>query len=362
MRQGAEGRVGHRLRIMMRPPVTPRIEDTDELADRLSDPSEHAIRALTALPGDILILGVAGKMGPTLAVMARRAAVRAGTPRRIIGVARFSDTALQPRLEARGVETIRCDLLDARAVARLPDAPLVVYMAGRKFGSTGQEPLTWAMNAAVPVLIAERYAGSRIAAFSTGNVYGLVAAAAGGSRETDGPRPVGEYAMSCLARERLFQHYAHASSTPTAILRLNYATEMRYGLLVDLGQRILRAEPIDLTMGFVNVIWQGDANAMTLRAFDHLASPPSVFNVTGPEVLAVRRVAERFGERFGRPVNFQGVEAPDALLSDASLALRLFGPPRVGADRLIDLTADWLLRDGATLGKPTHFEARDGRF
>jgi len=238
----------------------------------------------------------------------------------------------------------------------------VVYMAGRKFGSTGQERLTWAMNAAVPVLVAERYKGSRIAAFSTGNVYGLVAAATGGSRETDLPRPVGEYAMSCLARERLFQHYADASSTPTSILRLNYATEMRYGLLVDLAQRIMHGEPIDLTMGFVNVIWQGDANAMALASLAAASVPARLVNLAGPGPLRVRDVATALAAQLERPVQFTGSEAADALLSNGADGWSLLGPPRVDLDQLVAWTADWLRRGGPTLDKPTHFESRDGRF
>jgi nucleoside-diphosphate-sugar epimerase len=344
-------------------PVTARmIQDTDELDDLLSEPSEHAVAALTQLPGDIAILGVAGKMGPTLARMARRAADRAASPRRVIGVARFSDSSLHSWLERCGVETVRCDLLDARAVARLPDAPLVVYMAGRKFGSTGHEPLTWAMNAAVPVLVAERYAGSRIAAFSTGNVYGLVPATSRGSRESDLPRPVGEYAMSCLARERLFQHYAEAAATPTAILRLNYATEMRYGLLVDLAQRIVRGEEIDLTMGFVNVIWQGDANAMALAALALASTPARIVNLAGPGPLRVRDLATALAAALSVPVRFSGTEAPDALLSDGANGWSALGPPRVGLDQLVAWTADWVRRGGDSLDKPTHFESRDGRF
>jgi nucleoside-diphosphate-sugar epimerase len=339
------------------------IRDVDHLDDLLSKPTTGVIDTFARLDGDLIILGVAGKMGPTLAWMARRAFDASGHgDRRVIGVARFSAPGSESWLRDRGIETIRSDLLDTDALARLPEVPNVVSMFAMKFGATGQEARTWAMNAFLPGMVAERYRRSRIVAFSTGNVYGLEPVGGGGSRETDPPRPVGEYGMSCLGRERILEHQSRTLGIPMALIRLNYAVEMRYGVLVDLGRKVLAGEPIDLAMGHFNAIWQGDANAMTLRAFDHLASPPSVFNVTGPEVLAVRRVAERFGERFGRPVEFRGTEAPDALLSDASQALRLFGPPRVDADRLIDLTADWLLRDGPTLGKPTHFEARDGRF
>ena len=339
------------------------IRDVDHLDDLLSTPTPGVVDAFARLDGDLIVLGVAGKMGPTLAWMARRAFDAAGrSDRRVLGVARFSEPGRESWLLDRGIEPIRSDLLEPDALGRLPEVANVVSMFAMKFGATGQEARTWAMNAFLPGLVAARFRRSKIVAFSTGNVYGLEPVGRGGSRESDPPRPVGEYGMSCLGRERILEHQSRTLGIPMAVIRLNYAVEMRYGVLVDLGRRVLAGEPIDLTMGHFNAIWQGDANASALCAFDHLASPPAVFNVTGPEVLAVRRTAERFAERFGRPVEFRGTEAPDALLSDASLALRLFGPPRVDADRLIDLTADWLLRGGPILGKPTRFEARDGRF
>jgi nucleoside-diphosphate-sugar epimerase len=339
------------------------IRDVDHLDDLLSSPTPGVVDAFSRLDGDLIILGVAGKMGPTLAWMARRAFDASGRcDRRVLGVARFSEPGCESWLRDRGIEPIRCDLLDPDALERLPEVPNVVSMFAMKFGATGQEARTWAMNAFLPGLVAGRYRRSRIVAFSTGNVYGLEPVRGGGSREADPPRPVGEYGMSCLGRERVLEHQSRTLGIPMALIRLNYAVEMRYGVLVDLGRRVLEGEPIDLSMGHFNVIWQGDANAAALLAFDHLASPPAVLNVTGPEILGVRRTAERFGEWFRRPVEFRGTEAPDALLSDASLALRLFGSPRIDADRLIDLTADWLLRGGPILGKPTHFEARDGRF
>jgi nucleoside-diphosphate-sugar epimerase len=235
-------------------------------------------------------------------------------------------------------------------------------MTGMKFGATGQEALTWAMNSYLPGMIALRYRQSRIVAFSTGNVYGLSPVALGGSVESDPPAPVGEYAMSCLGRERIFEHFSRTLGIPTALLRLNYACELRYGVLVDLAQRVLAGEPVDLGMGQLNAIWQADANATALCAFGHVASPPFVLNVAGPETLSVRRVAEEFGRLLGRPVCFQGSEAVDALLSNGQLGHRLFGYPRVAAGQLIRWIADWLRRGGPTLGKPTHFEVRDGRF
>jgi nucleoside-diphosphate-sugar epimerase len=338
------------------------IRDLAHLDELLSEPDDAVIEAMGLLRGDILVLGVAGKMGPTLARMARRASEAAGVRRRVIGAARFTDEGTDSALREHGVETVRCDLLDPDSLSLLPDAPNVVFLAGMKFGSTGREAQTWAINTHLPGLVARRFAGSRIVALSTGNVYGLTPIDRGGSKETDVPSPRGEYAMSCLGRERIFEHYSNSSGTPTALIRLNYATEMRYGVLVDLGRKVMAGEPIDLSMGYFNAIWQGDASAMILRAMGHAARPPLTLNVSGPETLSVRRVAERFGEIFGRPATFQGEESPEALLSDSSRALELFGPPRIDADRVIGWTADWLLRGGWTSGKPTRFEVRDGRF
>lgn len=332
-----------------------------ELDEWLSEPTPEVVAAVGRLRGDIVILGVAGKMGPSLARMARRAADAAGGGRRVIGVARFSAGG-EDELRAHGVETVRCDLLDEDAVARLPDAPNVVYMAGMKFGATGNEAATWAMNSYLPGVICRKYRHSRMVVFSTGNVYGLVPVGSGGSREADPPRPVGEYAMSCLGRERVVEHFSRALGMPAAVFRLNYACDLRYGVLVDLARQVFSGEPIDLAMGYFNTIWQGDANAMALRAFDHAAAPPWVVNVTGPEVLSVRRVGERFGELFGRPVRFTGSEATTALLADARPGLERLGPPRVPAERLIEWVADWVAGGGRSLGKPTKFESRDGTF
>ena len=338
------------------------IADDDQLDDLLSAPTPDAIDTMRALQGDVVVLGVAGKMGPTLARMVRRASEAAGTSRRVIGVSRFSEEGQEAALQAHGVETVRCDLLDEGAVAALPDAPLVIYMAGRKFGSSGLESLTWAMNTYLPAVIARRYAGSRIAAFSTGNVYGLARAGHGGSREADAPAPVGEYAMSCLGRERMFEHMSRTHGTPVAILRLNYATEMRYGLLVDLARKVYAGEVVDLTMGYANVIWQGDANGMAIASLRHAASPPYIVNIAGREELSVRRVCEGLATRLGRSVRFTGTEAPDAILSNGARGWADLGAPQVTLDQLLDWTADWVARGGGSLGKPTHFESRDGRF
>ena len=333
----------------------------DELETVLSEPTPAVVAALGRLSGDIVILGVAGKMGPTLARMARRASDAAGVARRIIGVARFS-SGNEATLQANGIETLRCDLLDEDAVAQLPDAPNVIFMTGTKFGTTGNEASTWAMNSFLPGLICRRYRRSRIVALSTGNVYGLTAVEDKGSREADRCQPVGEYAMSCLGRERLFEHFGRSLGIPTAIIRLNYACELRYGVLVDLAQRVLAEEPIDLGMGFFNTLWQGDANAMVLRAFDVACVPPCVVNVTGPEQLSTRSVGELLGRRMNRPVRFIGTESDKALLSDARRGLELLGPPRVSAAQMIEWIADWVALGNRTFGKPTHYESREGDF
>ena len=338
-----------------------RIEDAAHLDDLLSEPTPRVVETLSRVDGDIVVLGAGGKMGPTLARMARRGADLAGGQRRVIAVSRFT-TADRAQFEAHGVETRACDLLDPGAVARLPDAANVIFMAGRKFGSTGAESLTWAMNCYLPSLVARRYSSSRTVAFSTGNVYGLTLAGRGGSRETDTPAPVGEYAMSCLGRERMFEHFSRTASTPVVLLRLNYAVEMRYGVLVDLASRILADKPIDVAMGYVNVIWQGDANAMAIAALDHAVSPAAVINIAGAEELSVRSLAGQLASRLGREAAIVGREAPDALLSDGALGRARLGAPRVAVERLLDWTADWQLRGGATSGKPTHFASRDGRF
>jgi nucleoside-diphosphate-sugar epimerase len=338
------------------------IRDVAQLEELLSAPSEAVIHALGGLDGDIVVLGVGGKMGPTLAAMAKRASVAAGNKRRVIGVARFSSPNLERHLQGWGIETLRCDLLDRKALARLPDAANVVYMAGMKFGSTGNESLTWAMNSFLPGLVSERYANSRIVAFSTGNVYGLSPVSCGGSREEDAPNPVGEYAMSCLGRERIFEHFSRTEHTKMSILRLNYACELRYGVLLDIAQRVHAGHAVPLSMGYLNALWQGDANAMSLQALSCVSEPPNVINLAGPELLSVRRVAEEFGDRLSKPVRFEGEESEDALLSNGEKAHRLFGRPRVAAPQLIAWIADWVSRGGETLAKPTHFENRAGRF
>jgi nucleoside-diphosphate-sugar epimerase len=332
-----------------------------ELEGALSEPTPRVVEALARHPGDIIFLGAAGKMGPTLARMARRASDAAGTRRRVIAASRFSEGG-EEAFTAHGVEAIRCDLLNEGEVKRLPDAPNVVHMAGRKFGSTGDGGATWAVNCYLPALVCQRYAASRIVAFSTGNVYPFTRPDSGGPTEETPLAPVGEYAMSALGRERMFDYFSRALGTPVAIIRLNYAVDLRYGLLVDLARQVKAGDPVDLAMGHFNAIWQGDANAMALRAFDHCAVPPRAFNVTGPDVLSVRQVCQRFGERFGVTPRFVGTEADTALLSNAAAGIAALGPPRIPSEALIDRVADWLLRGGRLLAKPTHFESRDGKF
>ena len=339
-----------------------RIESVEQLEELLSEPTPSVIDALGRFDGDLLILGVGGKMGPTLARMARRAFDNAGVRRQVIGVSRFSSGDLEKSLERQGINTIRCDMLDDSQLEALPSCRNVIFMAGMKFGSTGQEALTWAMNCFLPGQVARRFRDSRIVAFSTGNVYGLSQVSLGGSVECDLLRPVGEYAQSCVGRERMLEYHSRTLGIPMSILRLNYATELRYGVLVDLAQRVHAGEPIDLAMGHFNALWQADANAMALQAFGHVASPPFVVNLAGPELLSVRRVSEQFGSVLGKIVTFRGDESSDALLGNGQLGHRLFGYPRVGVQQMMQWIADWIAGGGPTLGKPTHFENREGSF
>ena len=330
-----------------------------ELEEVLSRPAPSLAAALGNAPGDLVVLGAGGKMGPSLARMAKRA----DTARRVIAVSRWADAAAAGALERDGIEIARADLLDPRQLATLPDAPNVVFMAGQKFGTAGDPSLTWAMNAAVPAFVAERYAGARTVVFSTGNVYALTPAASRGARETDALTPVGEYAWSCLARERIFTAAAHRHRTPTAIVRLNYAHDLRYGVLTDLATRIVTGEPIDLAMGYVNVIWQGDANALALAALARASAPdPCIVNVAGPVTLRVRDLAQALASRLGCDAQLTGTEGSDALLSDSSRMRTLLGDPLMPLDTLLDWVAAWVARGGRLLGKPTKFERRDGRF
>jgi nucleoside-diphosphate-sugar epimerase len=331
-----------------------RFDDTAQLDAFLAQPSDALIDDLAAVEGDILILGAGGKMGPSLARLARNAA----PGKRVTAVARFSEAGLQQALHDTGVETIRCDLLDREAVAALPRVANVIFMAGQKFGASGNPALTWAMNVHVPGIVAPLLHESRVVVFSTGNVYPLVPVRSGGASECVAPQPVGEYAQSCLGRERIFQHFGGAG----VLFRLNYAIDLRYGVLHDIASKLRAGVPIDLAMGHVNVIWQGDANAQALRALRHCASPMAPLNVSGPETLSVRWLATELGARLGVAPQFRGEEAPVALLTNASRAASLFGYPDVPVLRMLDWVADWVKRDQPSLGKPTKFEVRDGAF
>ncbi len=339
-----------------------RITDAVQLEECLSRPSPSAVTAMGRLSGDLILLGVGGKMGPSLARMARRASEEAGVSRRIIGVSRFSQPAARASLEAAGVETIAGDLLDDQFVRTLPQCENVVYMTGVKFGTEQNPGLTWAINTWTPGLVCRRFADSRILAFSSGNIYGYVRPESGGSRETDLLQPVGEYAASVLGRERIFQHFSIVQNMPVTLLRLNYACELRYGVLVDLARQVSEQVPIDVTMGFVNAIWQGDANAMSLAALVDAECPPKVINVAGPETLLVREVADKFGQLLGLAPDCIGIEAADALLSNSSEACHRYGMPQVGIERLIRWIADWIQTGGELWEKPTHFQNRDGGF
>ncbi len=336
--------------------------DCDRLERDLSLPSDADAALMRRLDGDILVLGVGGKMGPTLARLARRACDTAARPRRVIGVARFSDPDVRSRLDSWGVETIRADLLSRRDVEALPRAPNVIFMAGHKFGTSGNPSRTWAANAYLPTVVAESFPEARIVVFSSGNVYPLSPAPGTGPSERDLTGPVGEYAQSVLARERLFEYFSDLHRTPIAILRLNYAVEPRYGVLRDIAEKIRNRSPIDLAMGYVNVTWQRDANSIALRLLEHCAVPPLTLNVTGAEALSVRSIAERFGRALGEEPVFRGSEEPTALLSDARRCAALFGPPPTGLDEMMDRVLQWMLAGGAGLGKPTHFEERGGSF
>ena len=343
--------------------MTVKIKTESELEELLSRPDEETSSAMAALDGDILILGAGGKMGPSLARLARRAIDESGVKKRVIAVARFTNMQPPSAFAAHGIETIACDLLDRSSLDKLPDIANVIFMAARKFGTSGEEHMTWAMNTYLPGLVAERYRNSRIVAFSTGNVYPLRLLSDGGAVETTPVGPVGEYAQSALGRERMFEYGSMRWHTPVVILRLNYAVELRYGVLVDIGRSVFERRPIDLCMPLVNVIWQRDANSWCLRSFAYCQSPPLVLNITGPETLSVREVAVEFGQHFGvEPTFVNSTEGSSALLSNVAKACGLFGSPAVQPKEMIEWIANWIRDGGSMLNKPTHFQTRDGKF
>jgi nucleoside-diphosphate-sugar epimerase len=338
------------------------IRNEAELVKLLSEPTPADCESLTRLGGDVMILGAGGKIGPELAKRVKRAVERSGLKSRVIAVSRFTSCGVANDLEQTGVEVIECDLLDRSAYSRLPDAPNVLFLAGRKFGSSERSDLTWAMNAMVPGHAAERFASSRIVVFSTGNIYPPVPASSGGCSEEDGVQPIGEYAQSCLGRERVFEYFSHERQTPCLFLRLNYAVDLRYGVLVDIAKKVRDGEPVELSVGSFNVIWQGDVNSYAIRSLELCASPPCILNVTGPETLSTRETAEFFGCHFARIPVFTGEESDTALLSNASKCHALLGYPEIPARALMDWVADWLEHGGRLLNKPTHFEVSDGRY
>lgn len=334
----------------------------EQLEAKLAEPSDALVKDIAALDGDIMLLGIGGKMGPSLARLAMNAIKEAGVDKKVIGASRFSSGSLKQELEADGVKTIAIDLLNDTELQNLPDVKNVIYMAGNKFGTMGNEHFTWAMNSYLPGRVAEKFKSSRVVAFSTGNIYPLTPVFAGGATEKTPPNPNGEYGQSSLGRERVFEHFSRKYNFPLTVFRLNYAIDLRYGVLLELARSVKAGLPIDVTMGHANVIWQGDANEMAIRSLNVADNPPVFLNVTGPETLSLRWVAKEFADRFGTEVNIVGKESDTALLSNASKAVQLFGYPRVSLLQMIDWIAEWVEAGGQTWDKPTHFQEREGKY
>ncbi len=339
-----------------------KIENEVQLEEMLSLPSPEAIEMFSRLDGDIIFLGVSGKIGISLAHMAKRSCDEAGIKKRIIGVSNFENNEQQKKIRKLGIETIHGDLLDTKFTATLPSVKNVFYLAGMKFGSVDNLALTWAVNTYLPAIIADHFRQSRIVAFSTGCVYPLVSVESGGSRETDPPVAIGEYAQSCLGRERMFEYGSARNKTEVALIRLNYSVEMRYGVLVDIALKVKNNKPVDLTMGHFNVIWQGDLNDFVLRSLELAKCPAMVLNITGEEILSVRQTALEFGKLFGVNPVFENTEAPTALLNNAENSFKLFGHPKTPVNQVIRWIARWINDEKELLGKPTHFEVRDGKY
>ena len=337
------------------------IRNEVELDAELSRPGEALVQMMKRLDGDIVILGIGGKMGLTLGRMAAEAVKLSGKQRRVIGVSRFSDQTARQWLEDNGVETICCDLLDADAVASLPDAANVIFMVGRKFGTAGSEAMTWGVNMVTSANAARRYAKRNMVVFSTGCVYPLADVTGGGCLETTPPNPIGEYAQSCLGRERIFQYFCETQKTPMSICRLNYAIDLRYGIMHDIARWIWEGKPVPLNVPVFNCIWQRDANERALLCLEHCTVPADILNVTGSETLQVKEVAQELGKHLDRSVNFSG-KSGKAYLSDATESIRRFGSPTMSVEAMIDATASWIKKDGITLNKPTHFEVSNGEY
>jgi len=343
-------------------PLPEKIASEAELEDLLSEPTDEDVATVARLAPDILILGAGGKMGPSLARRVRRAAERAGNGSRVLAVSRFSSREARESLEADGIPTLACDFTSAPAISGMPRFPNVMFLAGRKFGTTDRTDITWTTNTVVPARVAEHFNDARMVVFSTGNVYPLVPADGPAPTEQDPPMPVGEYAQSCLGRERVVEFVSREAGLRALMFRLNYAVDLRYGTLVDVARKVYAGEPIDLTVGCFNAIWQGDANSYALRSLELCESPPQVLNVTGPERISVREAAQWFGTFFKREPRFVNQEGPVALLSDSSRCRAMLGEPGVSQERLRQWVAHWVAGGGASLNKPTHFEAADGRF
>jgi len=344
------------------PAFPDKISDEEQLEELLSRPSSEVVKLFSRINGDIVFLGVSGKIGPSLARMAKRACDESGVKKRIVGVALFESKEQRNSIESFGIETIHGNLLDTGFQESLPALENVFFLAGMKFGSLDNLSLTWAVNTYLPAMVAEHFKNSRIVAFSTGCVYPLVPVSSVGSVESDMPEPVGEYAQSCLGRERMFEYGSNQYRTKVSLIRLNYSVELRYGVLVDIALKVKNGLPVDLSMGYFNAIWQGDMNDFVLRSIEQCASPAKVFNVTGPDILSVREVAAEFGKLFGVKPKFVNKEAKTALLSNSSLAYSIFGSPKVSINQAISWTAEWIKEEKRLLGKPTHFEVRDGKY
>jgi nucleoside-diphosphate-sugar epimerase len=334
------------------------IKTTAELDELLSRPTSAVVESLSKLDGDIMILGAGGKIGPTIARMAKRAVESGKLKKEVYAV----DVNPMPALEKEGIKTVTCDLMSLEAVEKLPKVKNVVYMVGRKFGSTGAESLTWAVNVIISYHVARAFTGSRISAFSTGCVYPVMHINTCGATEQTAAAPVGEYAMSCLGRERMFDYYSDTKGAKVAQIRLNYSVEVRYGVLVDVGTKVWNGEAVDVTTGFANCIWQGDASAQVLQSLEYASSPAKIFNITGPETVSIRAVANEFARIFGKEAKFTGTENGMGYLSNATYANKLFGNPTVPVGQVIEWAAHWIMNGGENIGKPTHFETQNGKY
>jgi nucleoside-diphosphate-sugar epimerase len=338
------------------------LQDLQKKYESLLAPSDELVRDVANLSGDIIVLGAGGKMGPALATVAKSAVDKAGVIKKVIAISRFREEGVQDQLDSKGIITINADLLNDAELQSLPEAENVLYMAGMKFGTKDNASLTWAMNAYLPGRIAQKYRSSRIVVFSSGNVYPMSPIAFGGLTERHSPDPTGEYAQSVLGRERMFEYFSSLNKTPILLYRLNFAVDVTYGVLVEIGSAVKDRREIDLGMGHFNVIWQGDANEIALRALHHCNVPAKILNVTGPETISVRWCAEEFGRLFGEEPRFKNDEQPTSYLNNAAECFKLFGYPRVTLKEMMELLAEWMMSGGRKINKPTHFQERKGKY